>query len=218
MMYQEPFLLLRSFTLCINSSFVMGLAFLSSLSHNLSLSGPKKGLEKLSGRLIFLVLDIVKYTKVSDFGKGTNVVLKNYFEEKILKIRSRLAGFASKVTYFPELSTVITTLNPLHLLVRPVNLNIGNSKPSLSSSQCVCSHSITSSSSFGERMPSLCSSIRLSCEWSYSMFMLDYYRISKEPEENQFLREIQRIRLSLTNNVHHKFSIPKISVVNLIKN
>ncbi len=193
--YQEPFFFLRSLAFLISSSREIGLAFSSNFVHSFSLSGPRNGFEKLDVNCRCLIFAMFKYTKNEvNSSKG---VLKNHFAENNVKIKSRLAILASSVMYLPTSLKVGITLMPLHLSVKPVILNTGNSKISKSSSQCEYFHSITSSSSFGERIPSLWSAVRLRCEWSYSVFIPIKLNYIKKPEEYQFLREIEEVRLTL---------------------
>lgn len=185
---QERFFFL-SLAFLLSSSREIGLAFSSNLPHNWSLSGPRNGFEKLDGNCRSLIFAMFKYTK-SEM-KNVTYALINHFAENSLKIKSRLAILASSVTYLPTSLKVKTTLMPLHLSVNPVTLNTGNSNMSKSSSQYECVHAITSSSSFGEGIPSLWRAVRLRWEWSYSIFLGNLQNNLKEPEEYQFPREIQ---------------------------
>lgn len=95
----------------------------------------------------------------------------------------------------------------------PTLKKTGNSSPGLEISYNLeLLSSNTSSNQAVDLIPKRCSSVIERNEWSNFISMIS--RLIK-PEGKQTLREIQDGAIKSANNVHHKFSIPEISFVNI---
>lgn len=86
----------NAFTLLSNSSLDIGFAFLYNLSHKLSLSGPRKGFEKFSGKVVCCVL--------RNFSISFNCHLS-------LTIRVLLPKNNHSFSVFPDFISLIRSMN-----------------------------------------------------------------------------------------------------------